>query len=172
MIEAKGEKMNLSIIFDKQFTNKVEMILHSPCNISGKMFEMTVVIDRNLSKDVVTQLVPHLLKTLKRHSEVFLNVRLNVVSWIEDSRISNQIVPMSMAMLGSHYEGYEQNTVSKDYKALMQNLKLFHARSKLIIVVTDGAYEQGDTEELKKVMQPFLYRKVMHVVVKDTIEIR
>lgn len=164
--------MNLSIIFDKQFTNKVEMILHSPCNIPGKMFEMTIVIDRNLSKDVVIQLVPHLLKTLKRHSEVFLNVRLNMVSWIEDGSINNQIVPMSMAMLDSHYEGYEQKNVRKDYKVLMQNLKLFHARSKLIIVMTDGTYEQGNVEELKKVMQPFLYRKVMNVVVNDTIEIR
>ena len=164
--------MNLSIIFDKQFTNKVEMILHSPCNIPGKMFEMTIVIDRNLSKDVVIQLVPHLLKTLKRHSEVFLNVRLNMVSWIEDGSINNQIVPMSMAMLDSHYEGYEQKNVRKDYKVLMQNLKLFHARSKLIIVVTDGNYEQGDAVELKKVMQPFLYRKVLNVVVNDTIEIR
>lgn len=172
MTEIKDEKMNLSIIFDKQFTNKVEMILHSPCNIPSKMFEMTVVIDRNLSKDVVTQVVPHLLRTLKRHSEVFLNVRLNVVSWVEDCGISNQIVPMSMAMLDSHYEGYEQNTVRKDYKVLMQNLKLFHARSKLIIVVTDGNYEQGDAVELKKVMQPFLYRKVLNVVVNDTIEIR
>ena len=172
MIKTKGENMNLSIIFDKQFTNKVEMILHSPCNIPGKMFEMTIVIDRNLSKDVVIQLVPHLLKTLKRHSEVFLNVRLNMVSWIEDGSINNQIVPMSMAMLDSHYEGYEQKNVRKDYKVLMQNLKLFHARSKLIIVVTDGNYEQGDAVELKKVMQPFLYRKVLNVVVNDTIEIR
>ena len=54
----------------------------------------------------------------------------------------------------------------------MQKLKLFHARSKLIIVVTDGQYEVGDETELKKVMQPFLYRKVMNVVVSDTLEIR
>ena len=51
-------------------------------------------------------------------------------------------------------------------------MKLFHARSKLIIVVTDGKYETGDESELKKLMQPFLYRKVMNVVVSETLEIR
>ncbi len=164
--------MTPSIIFDKQFVNKVEMILHSPCNIPSKMFEMTVVLDRNLSKDVAKEMVPHLLKVLKRHSEVFANVRLNMIKWEADDRIENQIIPMSMAMIGSHYADYEQKISVKSYPALMQNLKLFHARSKLIIVVTDGNYETGDEAELKKLMQPFLYRKVMNVVVTDTIELR
>lgn len=161
-----------SIIFDKQFVNKVEMILHSPCNIPSKMFEMTVVLDRNLAKDVAMEIVPHLLKVLKRHSEVFANVRLNMVKWESDEIIDNEIIPMSMAMISSCYTEYEQVETIKSYQTLMQNLKLFHARSKLIIVVTDGNYETGDETELKKLMQPFLYRKVMNVVVTDTIEIR
>ena len=164
--------MTPSIIFDKQFVNKVEMILHSPCNIPSKMFEMTVVLDRNLSKETVTEIVPHLLKVLKRHSEVFLNVRLNMVRWEADNSIENKIVPMSMAMISSHYGEYEQVITNKSYPVLMQNLKLFHARSKLIILVTDGNYATGDEEELKKLMQPFLCRKIMNVVVTDHIEIR
>lgn len=160
------------IIFDKQFVNKVEMILHSPCNIPSKMFEMTLVLDRSLSKEAVAEIVPHLLKTLKRHSEVFANVRLNLVKWIDDVHIENQIIPMSMAMLSSHYEDYEPKQTMKNYQVLMQNLKLFHARSKLIIVVTDGMYETGDEAELKKIMQPFLYRKVMNIAIGDSIEIR
>ena len=164
--------MTPSIIFDKQFVNKVEMILHSPCNIPSKMFEMTMVLDRNLSKDEAAESVPHLLKVLKRHSEVFANVRLNMVKWESDEKIENQIVPMSMAMIGSCYADYEQVKTMKSYQILMQNLKLFHARSKLVIVVTDGTYKTGDETELKKLMQPFLYRKVMNVVVTDTIEIR
>lgn len=164
--------MKPSIIFDKQFVNKVEMILHSPCNIPGKMFEMTVVLDRNLSKDEAAEIVPHLLKVLKRHSEVFANVRLNMVKWEADGQIKNSIIPMSMAMINSHYADYKQNVTVKNYQELMQNLKLFHARSKLIIIVTDGKYESGDEAELKKIMQPFLYRKVMNVVVGETIEIR
>ena len=164
--------MTPSIIFDKQFTNKVEMILHSPGNIPNKMFEMTVVLDQSLEKDVLKEIVPHLLKTLKRHSETFTNVRLNVVRWLDDEHISNQVLPMSMAMLSSHYDDYQQNEVTKNYQQLMENLRLFHARSKLIIVVTDEKYEKGDEGTLRKIMQPFLYRKVMNVIVGDTIEIR
>lgn len=164
--------MTPSIIFNKQFTNKVEMILHSPCNTGGKVLEMTVVVDCNLEKDAVVEIVPHLLRTLKRHSEVFANVRLNMLRWKKDGEYTNQVVPMSMAMISSHYADYEKGNESKNYKCLMENLKLFHARSKLIIVVTDGTYDMGDEAELKKVMQPFLYRKVMQVVLGDTIDLR
>lgn len=163
--------MNFSIVFNRQFTNKVEMILHSPGNIPGKMFEMTLVIDRNLKKEDVEEVVPHLLRTLKRHSEVFLNVRLNVVSWIGDEQILNEITPMSMAMIKSYYEKYEQNIINKSYLTLMKNLKLFHARSKLVILVTDGMYDKSDEEEVKRAMQPFLFRKVLRVVVNDGVEL-
>ena len=81
--------MTPSIMFNKQFTNKVEMILHSPCNIPNKMLEITVVLDQNLSLDTVKEIVPDLLKTLKRHSEVFLNVRLYMVRWLDDNCINN-----------------------------------------------------------------------------------
>lgn len=164
--------MTPSIMFNKQFTNKVEMILHSPCNIPNKMLEMTVVLDQNLSLDTVKEIVPDLLKTLKRHSEVFLNVRLNMVRWLDDNCINNQVVPMSMAMISSHYDDYVKHITAKRYDKLMEKLKLFHARSKLIIVVTDEKYDIGDEEELRKIMQPFLYRKVMKVVIGDTIELR
>lgn len=167
----KGANMNFSIVFNKQFTNKVEMILHSPGNTPGKMFEMTLVIDRNLKKEDVEEIVPHLLRTLKRHSEVFLNVRLNVVSWIEDETIKNEITPMSIAMIKSYYERYEQNIAEKSYLKLMENLKLFHARSKLIILVTDGMYDKSDEEGIKKVMQPFLFRKMLGIVVNDGVEL-
>ena len=147
------------------------MILHSPCNIPNKMFEMTVVLDCSLSQEKMKEVVPHLLKTLKRHSDVFANVRLNMVRWLDDDSIKNQVMPMSMAMLNSYYEDYESKQVTKDYQKLMQNLKLFHARSKLIIVVTDEKYGVKNEEVLKRIMQPFLYRKVMKVIVGDTIEL-
>ena len=161
-----------SILFQKQFINKVEQILHSPCNIPNKMLEMTVVVDQNLSKEKVKEVIPNLLKMLKRHSEVFRNVRFNMVHWRTNETITNQVIPMSIAMLGSHYEVYESQYQAKDYSCLMQNLKLFHARSKLILVITDGNYEISDEVELKKMMQPFLYRKVMNVVIGDNIELR
>lgn len=163
---------NISIVFSKQFTNRVEQILHSPCNIPGKMFEMTMVVDSNLHKKEILNTIPKLLLILKRHSEVFRNVRLNIVNWYDDNNIINQVVPMSMAMLESRYNDYKQNISIKSYDRLMNNLKLFHARSKLIIIVTDGSYQASPKEELLKIMQPFLNRKVMNVVVSaDDIKI-
>ena len=83
----------------------------------------------------------------------------------------NEITPMSMAMIKSYYEKYEQNIINKSYLTLMKNLKLFHARSKLVILVTDGMYDKSDEEEVKRAMQPFLFRKVLRVVVNDGVEL-
>lgn len=158
---------NMSILFSKQFTNRVERILHSPGSIPGKMFEMAVVVDESLSLSDVQNFIPKLLGILKRHSDVFLNVRLNVVKWNGDDDIKNEVVPMSIAMISSYYNEYEQNKKTKTYEILMNYLKLFQARAKLIIIVTDGKYKTEDEEKLNKIMQPFLNRKVMEVIVSD-----
>ena len=55
---------------------------------------------------------------------------------------------------------------------LVQYLKLFQARAKLIILVTDGANEEGSDESLKAAMQPFLNKKLMQVIVGEELEIR
>ena len=154
------------LIFFKKFTNEVERVLHSPGNIPGKTFEMSIVIDESLSKETVENVVPKLLQKLKRHSDVFANVRLNMVSWNKTS-INNRILPMAMAMISTTYTGYEQRKEDKDYNELMKNLRLFHARSKLIILFTDGEYSISSKEELEALMKPFLQRKLIRVLVQD-----
>ena len=106
------------------------------------------------------------------HSEVFRNVRLNMVQWESDERIANQVIPMSVAGLTSYYESYECRQVTKDFQKLVQYLKLFQARAKLIILLTDGTNEEGSTEMLKAAMQPFLDKKLMQIVIGETLEIR
>lgn len=164
-VEIKMDK--ISIIWARQFTDKIEQILHSPCNIPNKMFEMTIVVDSNLTIMQVKNNIPELLLILKRHSEIFKNVRLNIVNWNSDNNIINNLVPMSLAELQSYYDNYKQTITLKSYDTLMNNLKLFHARSKLIIIFTDGKYHEGPKEELTKLMQPFLSRKVMNVIVRE-----
>ena len=156
--------MNLSPVILMQFKNTVERILHVPGNYKGGVLEMAVVLDHNVSCEVVRELVPQLLRSLKMHSEVFRNVRLNMVQWESDEKISNQVTPMSVAGLTSYYEGYECRVVRKDVMKLVQYLKLFQARAKLIILVTDGANEEGSDESLKAAMQPFLDKKLMQTV--------
>ena len=89
-----------------------------------------------------------------------------MVSWNKTS-INNRILPMAMAMISTTYTGYEQRKEDKDYNELMKNLRLFHARSKLIILVTDGEYSISSKEELEALMKPFLQRKLIRVLVQD-----
>ncbi len=158
---------DISIVFLKQFTDRVERILHSPCYSPSKILEMALVIDESICKEYIEKTIPTLLKRLKMHSEVFANVRLNIVNWKADEDIKNNVVPMSMAMIPSYYDRYEQNDGIKTYEKLMEYLKLFQARSKLIIVITDGKYQVDNEDNLKKIMQPFLHRKVMEIVVEN-----
>ncbi len=164
--------MNLSPVVLMQFKNTVERILHVPGNYKGGVLEMAVVLDHNVSREAVQELVPELFRILKMHSEVFRNVRLNMVQWESDERISGQVAPMSMAGMTSYYEFYECRPERKDFLKLVQYLKLFQARAKLIILITDGANEEGPGETLKAAMQPFLDKKLMQIVVSEEMKIQ
>lgn len=174
--------MNLSPVFLMKFKNTVERILHVRGNYNGGILEMAVVLDHNVSRETVQELVPELFRTLKMHSEVFRNVRLNMVQWESDAVIKNQVTPMSMAGLSSFYEGYRCQPVEKDWMKLVQYLKMFQARSKLIILITESSNIYGRTEKdcddegmpenLKIAMQPFLDKKLMQVLIGDDLEIR
>lgn len=164
--------MNLSPVFLMKFKNAIERILHVKGNYNGGILEMAIVLDHSLDKLQVQELVPQLLRTLKMHSEIFRNVRLNVVDWCADDKIIAKVSPMSMAGLSSYYDAYEKQENKKDFFKLISYLKLFQARAKVIILLTDGTYEQGTKESVKAAMQPFLDKKLMQVVVGEEIEVQ
>lgn len=165
--------MNLSPVFLMKFKNTVERILHVKGNYTGGILEMAVVIDHSVSKESAQTVVPQLLRTLKMHSEVFRNVRLNVVEWCSDDVITAQVSPMSMAGMSGYYEGYIQQKEKKDIFKLVSYLKLFQARSKIIILLTDVEFEVFTQDSVKTAMQPFLDKKLMQVVVSgETLEVR
>lgn len=163
-----SEKTGLSPVFLKQVKNTVDRILNVPGNYTkGKILEMTVVLDGNLSKKVVSLLLPELLRTLKLHDKVFQNVRFHTVYWETDERPKDVVLPMMMAVTESFYEDYRQKTEQKSVSRLAQYLTLFHARSKLIILLTDGNFMEEERETVIKNMQPFLEKKMMTVLVKE-----
>ena len=134
---------------------------------------MAVVLDHNLPKEAIKETVPQLLRTLKMHSEVFRNVRLNVVDWVADDSIANKVSPMAMLLMEGYYADYEMCKNTKKMRSLVDYLKLFHARAKLIILISDGKYEIENEEELQRAMQPFLEKKFMQVVfTEDGIQVR
>jgi len=164
--------MNLSPVFLMKFKNTVERILHVRGNYNGGILEMAVILDHNVEREVVQELLPLLFRTLKMHSEVFRNVRLNIVQWESDEKIENQVTPMSMAGLPSYYDKYIKYESRKDVHKLVQYLKVFQARAKLMILITDGENEAGGVESLKTAMQPFLDKKLMRIVVGEKLEIQ
>jgi predicted DNA-binding protein (UPF0251 family) len=159
--------MSIPLIAAQKFKNTVERILHVPGNYTGGILEMAVILDMNLPKEQVEELLPELLHTLKMHSEVFRNVRLNMLEWHSDEKITTSIEPMSMVMLSGFYHDYQQEQVKKNFEILASKLKLYQARSKLLILLTDGKYLVVDEKELERKMQPFLDRKLMQVVVSE-----
>jgi len=163
-----SETAEFSPVFLKKGKDTVDRILNVPGNYTkGKILEMTVVLDKNLQKEVVRLLLPELLRTLKRHDKVFQNVRFHVVDWETDERPKDRVLPMAMAAMESFFEDYEQEVRKKSVRKLAQYLTLFHARSKLIILLTDGNFMEEEREEVKKSMQPFLEKKLMTVFVKE-----
>lgn len=156
--------MNKSPLLLSKFKNTVEKILHVPGNFTEPILEMTVIVDANLSYEQVTDYLPDLLLSLKMHSTVFRNVRLNVVYWGSDTEISCKVSPMSLVLLNSYYDDYQQKTQQKTFETLLGYLKLFHARSKLLILLTDGIYRVEHEDMLCEAMQPFLEKKLMEVV--------
>lgn len=156
--------MNMTPVSLQIFKNTVEKILHVPGNFTEPPLEMAVVIDGKLTREQVESYVPELLGSLKHHSEVFRNVRLNVVDWKSDERITTEVRPLSMMMLHTFYEDYVQVDAHKHFEKLAAYLRLYQARAKLIILITDGSYQVEREEELTMAMRPFLEKKLMQVV--------
>ena len=76
--------------------------------------------------------------------------------------VKNQVCPMMMTMMSSFYEDYQQEVAEKKWELLLSNLRLYHARSKLILVLTDRTYDR-ENEEVRQLMHPFLGRKMLMI---------
>lgn len=162
------EKIEIPPVFWKQIKNTVDRILKTPGNYKkGNILEMTVVIDKNLDGETVKGLMPELIRTLKNHDEAFRNVRFHIVYWETDERPEDRVLPMLTAASESFYGCYEQKASKKSVCVLAQYLTLFHARSKLILLLTDGNFAGEGKEAVKNSMQPFLEKKLAAVFVKE-----
>ena len=102
-----------------------------------------------------------IITALKQTDEIFRNVRLNAVRWISDETITRGVTAAPILQMGRYFEDYEQHSADKRLEVLMDYLKKFDARSRLLILVTEGKYRVEDAEALKKSLNPFLYRKIL-----------
>ncbi len=164
--------MELGMIQLMKMKQSVERILHVPGNYKGGILEMALVIDCNMDKETAKGTVQTIVKALKSHSEVFRNVRLNVVWWKSDEQIITEVTPMTMLQMGTPFENYEKMAAGKRIDLLFENLKLFQARSKLILLLSEGDFGMENEEKCMESLKPFLGRKMLLLLdaVSDEIE--
>lgn len=158
-----------------QLKNAVSRILHVPGNYTGGVLEMAVVADYNLSMDTLGGECRQIADMLKKQNETFRNVRLNLIRWISDEQIAKEVIPLSFLLAGRAFvketdtkaadieirgEAASEKTIKK-LDELFRQLKLFYARSKVILVLTDGGYRIEDKKAVKEYLQPFLARKLL-----------
>lgn len=150
-----------------QIKNAIERVLHVPGNYNGGTLEMAIVFDSNLSKETAIQMGKDIAGLLKSHSEVFRNVRLNGILWEHDEVLVKDMTSLPHLQMGRYLEDYQCVKQEKKLELLMAQLKKFYARSKIILLFTDGNYRIGDEVLYKESMHPFLYRKLVILQCSD-----
>ena len=68
---------------------------------------------------------------------------------------------MTVMQMGTPFETYEKMAAEKRIDLLFQNLKLFQARSKLIILLSEGDFGIENEENCMESLKPFLGRKML-----------
>ena len=142
-----------------------------PGNYKGGILEMALIIDCNLEKETSKNSAQAIVKALKSHSETFRNVRLNVIWWKSDEEIATEVIPMPVMQMGTPFENYERMAAQKRIDVLFGNLKLFQARSKLILLVSDGDFCVESENACMESLKPFLGRKMLLLLDEISAEI-
>lgn len=147
--------------------NGVERVLHVPGNYTGGILEMTLVVDCSLPEEYVKDLAADIAATLRMHSEVFRNVRMNLLFWQSDEKMENKVIPISFLQTSGCFAKYREERQEKKLETLAAKLKLFHARSKLILVMAEQTVHVEDRQVLLQNMKPFLERKSLFLLKND-----
>lgn len=156
--------MALTQVQNLQLHNMIERVLHVPGNYRGGILEMAIVIDCAYEKERIQALCADIIASCKRQSEVFRNIRLNVVTWSAQA-IRTETVAAAHLQMGGYFRDYqEEDTGDKPLELLLAYLKEFHARSKLIMLLTPDP-EIGrtikDKETALSALNPFLKQKLI-----------
>lgn len=148
-----------------QIKNAAMRALHVPGNYRGGILEMAVAVDYHMGGRQLQEECGQIAGTLKRTDDIFRNVRLNLIKWVSDDEIIKEVSSLPALQLGRGFGDYEpeRGDGGKSLDELLRQLKLFYARSKIIILITDGSYRRVDEEKIKEHLQPFLGRKLVVV---------
>ncbi len=163
--------------------NGVMRILHVPGNYNGGILEMAIVADYHIPEEELNACCQKIANGLKHQNETFRNVRLNLIKWVSDEQIVKEISSLPNLQMRRAFTDYGQLTVAcsldensqvceepeekkekgqiKTLDEMLRQLKLFYARSKVIILLTDGSYKIEDEKKVWEHLNPFLRRKLL-----------
>ncbi len=165
--------MPLTTVQKLQLHNQIERVLHAPGNYRGGILEMAMVIDRTYEKAAVQELCADIISSCKKQSEIFRNVRLNMVLW-GAGEIRSEAVACAHVQMGTYFADYssEQEADGMQTEAVIEYLRKFHARSKLILLLTpdrERIFRIAQPERVCAAMNPFLKHKLV-LIYPDGIE--
>ncbi len=163
----KRRRMKMNQIEKLRLHQQVERILHVPGNYRGGILEMAFVLDYHISKEVLMENLKEILAALRTDSKVFQNVRLNLIKWVSDTDIRKEVSSVGVVQMGRCLEDYKKGSEEKSLDELTRQLKLFYARSKLIIWITDGAFQILDSKQVDSYLKPFLQKKLLKWEIKE-----
>ena len=164
--------MALTAVRKLQLHKQVERVLHVPGNYQGGILEMAIVVDCACDKEAARGLCMDVITACKNQSEVFRNVRLNMVIWNGD-KIHTENTAAARVQTGAFFEECDAwgwtdipESVDANTAKIMEYLKKFHARSKLILFLTpnrERLYKAAQPERLRAALSPFLKQKLVMI---------
>lgn len=154
-----------------ELNKRVDKILHAPSNLParGQQLEMAFVLDLGADREYLDSTLRDAVAALKAHERIFQNVRSNIVYWAHD-RITTKVTPMSFIQMGKAFEAFDVNMEDKsvdndtNLNELCGYLKLYHARSKCILVFTDCSEDRfyaRKSDKLIENLNPFLKYRLL-----------
>lgn len=158
--------MGLSQIQQLQINKQVDMILHAPGSqvLNKQQLEMAFVFDMAADEEFLNSTAKDIVASLKRHDKLFQNVRCNVVRWSE--KIYTEVMPMAFIQMGKVFDedrSFEHVDKQATLEEMCAYLKLFQARSKCVIVITESNYTIENRDKLIEALNPFLKSKILFV---------
>lgn len=163
--------MALTPVRNLQLHQQIERVLHVQGNYRGGILEMAMVVDCEFDRETARQLCADVITSCKKQSEVFRNVRLNLVLWGKEE-IRTTAVAAAYVQMGTFFDVYEQEEIPElEYRRktateIMEYLKKFQARSKLILLLTPDKEQfdrlpKADRGRMQQALNPFLKQKLI-----------
>lgn len=150
-----------------QLKNAVQRVLHVPGNYHGGPIEMAVAADYSADGEALSDYGKEIAAVLKSMGDTFRNVRLNLVRWKADDDIKHEISSFACLQTGRAFGDYEPSADGKRLELLCGHLKKFQARSRLVLLITNGKYTIQDQALLRENLNPFLYRRLILITPEE-----